>query len=102
VRFALDFCAEHLAPGGAFLVKVFQGEEFAGLLKEMKALFREVGRSSLRRRGRSRGRPICCAGDTLRKIYSQRALKPPPAPQLRVNPRKMTAWPDAAFEGASH
>ena len=42
VRLALDFCRDHLAPGGAFLVKVFQGEEFAGLLKEMKAMFREV------------------------------------------------------------
>ena len=42
VRLALEFCREHLAPGGAFLVKVFQGEEFAGLLKETKAMFREV------------------------------------------------------------
>jgi 23S rRNA (uridine2552-2'-O)-methyltransferase len=42
VRLALDFCREQLAPGGAFLVKVFQGEEFAGLLKEMKAMFHEV------------------------------------------------------------
>jgi 23S rRNA (uridine2552-2'-O)-methyltransferase len=42
VRLALEFCRAHLAPEGAFLVKVFQGEEFAGLLKEMKAMFREV------------------------------------------------------------
>ena len=42
VRLALDFCRDHLAPGGAFLVKVFQGEEFSGLLKEMKRMFREV------------------------------------------------------------
>ena len=42
VHLALDFCRVHLALGGAFLVKVFQGEEFAGLLKEMKAMFREV------------------------------------------------------------
>lgn len=42
VRLALEFCREQLAPGGAFLVKAFQGEEFAGLLKEMKATFREV------------------------------------------------------------
>jgi 23S rRNA (uridine2552-2'-O)-methyltransferase len=42
VRLALDFCREQLAPGGAFLVKVFQGEEFASLLKEMKAMFHEV------------------------------------------------------------
>jgi 23S rRNA (uridine2552-2'-O)-methyltransferase len=42
VRTALDFCGAHLQAGGAFLVKVFQGEEFGGLLKEMKTLFREV------------------------------------------------------------
>ena len=42
VRLALEFCRAHLAPGGAFLVKVFQGEEFAGLLREMKAMFHEV------------------------------------------------------------
>lgn len=42
VRTALDFCRAQLQPGGAFLVKVFQGGEFAGLLKEMKGLFGDV------------------------------------------------------------
>lgn len=42
VRTALDFCRQYLREGGALLVKVFQGEEFAGLLKELKSLFREV------------------------------------------------------------
>jgi len=42
VRTALDFCRAQLRPGGVFLVKVFQGEEFTGLLKEMKGLFGEV------------------------------------------------------------
>ncbi|MFY9315336.1 MAG: RlmE family RNA methyltransferase [Burkholderiales bacterium] len=42
VRTALEFCRANLREGGALLVKVFQGEEFAGLLKEMKSLFREV------------------------------------------------------------
>jgi 23S rRNA (uridine2552-2'-O)-methyltransferase len=42
VRVALDFCQAQLQPDGAFLVKVFQGEEFASLLREMKVLFREV------------------------------------------------------------
>jgi 23S rRNA (uridine2552-2'-O)-methyltransferase len=42
VRTALDFCRAQLKPGGAFLVKVFQGEAFAGLLKEMKSVFQEV------------------------------------------------------------
>lgn len=42
VRTAIDFCRAQLQPHGALLVKVFQGEEFASLLKEMKALFRDV------------------------------------------------------------
>lgn len=42
VRIAVEFCGSHLKPGGVFVVKVFQGEEFAGLLKEMKQAFREV------------------------------------------------------------
>jgi 23S rRNA (uridine2552-2'-O)-methyltransferase len=42
VRMAVDFCRTQLEPEGAFLVKVFQGEEFAGVLKEMKDVFREV------------------------------------------------------------
>mgnify|MGYP001573688586 CR=1 FL=1 len=42
VRTAADFCRVQLQPGGALLVKVFQGEEFAGLLKAMKGMFRGV------------------------------------------------------------
>jgi 23S rRNA (uridine2552-2'-O)-methyltransferase len=42
VRTALDFCRRQLREGGVLLVKVFQGEEFAGLRKEMKSMFREV------------------------------------------------------------
>ena len=42
VRTAIDFCRAQLQPGGALLVKVFQGEEFAGLLKAMKGMFRDV------------------------------------------------------------
>jgi len=42
VRMAIGFCGLQLKPGGVFLVKVFQGEEFAGVLKEMKRTFREV------------------------------------------------------------
>jgi len=42
VRMAIDFCRPQLKPEGKFLVKVFQGEEFAGMLKEMKRVFREV------------------------------------------------------------
>jgi 23S rRNA (uridine2552-2'-O)-methyltransferase len=42
VRLAIEFCRLQLRPQGAFLVKVFQGEEFAGVLKEMKRVFRDV------------------------------------------------------------
>jgi 23S rRNA (uridine2552-2'-O)-methyltransferase len=42
VRMAMDFCRERLQKEGVFLVKVFQGGEFAGLLKEMKGMFSEV------------------------------------------------------------
>jgi 23S rRNA (uridine2552-2'-O)-methyltransferase len=39
---ALDFSREHLAPGGAFLLKVLQGEAFGEVLKALKGAFREV------------------------------------------------------------
>ena len=42
VQMAMDFCRERLQKEGVLLVKVFQGEEFAGLLKELKSMFREV------------------------------------------------------------
>ena len=42
MRTAVDFCRAQLQQRGALLVKVFLGEEFAGLLKEMKSRFREV------------------------------------------------------------
>jgi 23S rRNA (uridine2552-2'-O)-methyltransferase len=42
VRMAMDFCRERLQKEGVLLVKVFQGAEFAGLLQELKSLFRDV------------------------------------------------------------
>jgi 23S rRNA (uridine2552-2'-O)-methyltransferase len=42
VQMAIGFCGLQLKPGGSFLVKVFQGGEFANVLKEMKRVFREV------------------------------------------------------------
>ena len=42
VQMAMDFCRDRLQKKGVFLVKVFQGGEFAGLLKELKGMFREV------------------------------------------------------------
>ena len=42
VQMAIGFCGLQLKPDGSFLAKVFQGEEFIGVLKEMKGVFREV------------------------------------------------------------
>ena len=42
VQMAIDFCGAQLKAEGVFLVKVFQGGEFAGVLKEMKLKFRKV------------------------------------------------------------
>jgi 23S rRNA (uridine2552-2'-O)-methyltransferase len=39
---ALEFAAQHLKPGGNFLVKVFQGEGFDAFVREMRASFAEV------------------------------------------------------------
>jgi 23S rRNA (uridine2552-2'-O)-methyltransferase len=49
---AMDFCREHLAPSGAFLLKMFQGEAFAEVHKALKAAFREV---QVRKPAASRG-----------------------------------------------
>jgi 23S rRNA (uridine2552-2'-O)-methyltransferase len=40
---ALEFAAQTLKPGGALLMKVFQGEGFPALLKALRARFSEVG-----------------------------------------------------------
>src|SRR6185503_11410384 len=42
VRMAMDFCRERLQQEGVFLVKVFQGGEFAALLKDLKRMFKTV------------------------------------------------------------
>ncbi len=39
---AIDFCLDGMKPGGVFVVKVFQGEAFEGLLGRMKEVFRTV------------------------------------------------------------
>lgn len=39
---ALDFCQDALQPGGDFLVKVFQGEGFDTLLRDMRQHFKKV------------------------------------------------------------
>lgn len=39
---ALDMCKQVLAPGGTFVVKVFQGEGFDAFLRELRLLFQKV------------------------------------------------------------
>lgn len=50
---ALDFAQKHLAPGGRFLVKVFQGEGFDAFRKQMESDFKSV---LVRKPQASRGR----------------------------------------------
>ncbi|MDR0481300.1 MAG: RlmE family RNA methyltransferase [Gallionellaceae bacterium] len=50
---ALEFSAQHLQPGGAFLVKVFQGAGFDDFLKRMRSHF---GRVATRKPKASRDR----------------------------------------------
>ena len=45
VELALEMCRDVLAPGGSFVVKVFQGEGFDEYLREIRSLFSE-GQSS--------------------------------------------------------
>jgi 23S rRNA (uridine2552-2'-O)-methyltransferase len=52
---AIDFCREHLKREGTFVVKVFQGAEFASVATELKRTFRTVAvRKPLASRGESR------------------------------------------------
>lgn len=52
---ALDFCSQHLRPGGVFLVKVFQGTGFDQYLAELKQHFATVvSRKPKASRARSR------------------------------------------------
>ena len=39
---ALEFCSDHLKPGGNFLVKVFQGSGYEAFLKTMRSAFAKV------------------------------------------------------------
>ncbi|AXH63779.1 23S rRNA (uridine(2552)-2'-O)-methyltransferase RlmE [Providencia huaxiensis] len=42
VELALDMCRSVLAPGGSFIVKVFQGEGFDDYLRDIRSLFTKV------------------------------------------------------------
>jgi len=39
---ALEFCKEHLKPGGDYVVKLFQGTDFDGYVLEVRSLFEKV------------------------------------------------------------
>jgi 23S rRNA (uridine2552-2'-O)-methyltransferase len=39
---ALEFVKEHLKPGGDYVVKLFQGTDFDGYVKEVRSLFEKV------------------------------------------------------------
>lgn len=60
---AIAFCRDVLAPGGVFLVKVFQGAEFRGLLDELKRTFVSVQtRKPAASREESRETYLLCRG----------------------------------------
>ena len=42
VELALEMCRDILAPGGSFVVKVFQGGGFDDYLREIRSLFTNV------------------------------------------------------------
>ncbi len=50
---ALDFCQQHLAPGGSMVIKLFQGEGFDALLQATRSCFRQI---KLRKPDASRAR----------------------------------------------
>jgi 23S rRNA (uridine2552-2'-O)-methyltransferase len=50
---ALEFVRDHLKPGGAFVVKLFQGSDFDGFVREVRSLFEKV---QVRKPGASRPR----------------------------------------------
>ena len=53
VELALDFCTQHLRPGGGFVCKVFHGEGFDAWMREVKQRF---GRAATRKPKASRAK----------------------------------------------
>ena len=53
VELALDFCTQHLRPGGGFICKVFHGEGFDAWMREVKQRF---GRAATRKPKASRAK----------------------------------------------
>lgn len=69
---ALDMCRQVLAPGGSFVVKVFQGEGFDNYLRELRQLFAKVKiRKPEASRSRSREVYIVASGCKNLKIQVQ-------------------------------
>ncbi|MGQ0502820.1 MAG: 23S rRNA (uridine(2552)-2'-O)-methyltransferase RlmE [Panacagrimonas sp.] len=64
---ALEFAKAHLKPGGAFLVKVFQGEGFEAYLKAVRANFESV---TIRKpkASRPRSREVYLLARSLRRV----------------------------------
>lgn len=63
---ALDFCREMLKPGGAFAVKVFQGEGFDDYLRDLRGSFqRVVSRKPKASRAKSREMYLVAQGYNL-------------------------------------
>ena len=64
---ALDFARNHLAPGGSFLTKLFQGEGFDDYLKELRGVFGEV-KSRKPKASRDRSREVYALARNFRLV----------------------------------
>lgn len=68
VELALDFARQHLKPDGAFLVKVFQGSEFADFMTAMRETFVTVA-TRKPKASRDRSTEVYLLGRTLRPDF---------------------------------
>lgn len=76
VELALEMCRDVLAPGGSFVVKVFQGEGFDEYLREIRSLFTKVKvRKPDSSRARSREVYIVATGRNPNREISDESLK---------------------------
>lgn len=76
VELALEMCRDVLAPGGSFVVKVFQGEGFDEYLREIRSLFTKVKvRKPDSSRARSREVYIVATGVNPNREISDESLK---------------------------
>lgn len=76
VELALEMCRDVLAPGGSFVVKVFQGEGFDEYLRKFAPLFTKVKvRKPDSSRARSREVYIVATGRKPNREISDESLK---------------------------